>query len=144
MPTRRAFISCEARKNLYFRGENMLVKERKEFHIDIKRMARTDTVSREHGRKMRKIIEPLLKVKDRIVIDFSNLSIASPSFIDEAFAKLMLKYPLDDIRTKLSFVNMTEFDRALLNDLVRARIRERTLLEETPRGRFQLAIKRSR
>ncbi|MFZ3122867.1 MAG: STAS-like domain-containing protein [Thermodesulfovibrionales bacterium] len=122
----------------------MLVKERKEFHIDIKRMACTDTVSREHGRKMRKIIEPLLKVEDRIIVDFSNLSIASPSFIDEAFAKLMLKYPLDDIRTKLSFINMTEFDRALLNDLVRARIRERALLEETPRGRFQLAIKRSR
>lgn len=122
----------------------MIVKDRKEFHIDIKKMAGTDTVSREHGRKIRKYIELLLKVKDSITIDFSNLSIASPSFIDEAFAKLMLKYPLDEVRTKLLFVNMTEFDRALLNDLVRARIRERTLLEETPRGRFQLAIKRNR
>jgi hypothetical protein len=46
----------------------------------------------------------------------------------------MLKYPLDEIRVKLFFVNMTEFDRALLNDLVRARIRERTLLEETHKG----------
>ncbi len=122
----------------------MFVKERKEFHIDIRRMAGTDTISREHGRKIRKIIEPLLKTKYKIIIDFSNLSVASPSFIDEAFAKLMLKYPLDEIRTKLSFVNMTEFDRALLNDLVRARIRERTLLEETPKGRLQLAIKRNR
>lgn len=122
----------------------MLMKDKREFYIDIKRVAGTDTVSREHGRKIRKIVEHLLKIKDKITIDFSNLSIASPSFIDEAFAKLMLKYPLDDIRTKLSFINMTEFDRALLNDLVRARIRERTLLEETPRGRFQLAIKRSR
>jgi len=109
----------------------MFVNEKKEYYLDIKRVAGTDTVSREHGRKIRKIIEQLLKVKNRISIDFSNLSIASPSFIDEAFAKLMLKYPLDDIRTKLSFVNMTVFDRALLNDLVRARIRERTLLECT-------------
>jgi hypothetical protein len=122
----------------------MLMGDRKEFHIDIKKMAGTDTVSREHGRKIRKIIEPLLKIKDKITIDFSNLSIASPSFIDEAFAKLMLKYPLDGIKTKLSFVNMTDFDRALLNDLVRARIRERTLLEETPKGRVRLAIKRNR
>jgi hypothetical protein len=122
----------------------MLMGDRKEFHIDIKKMAGTDTVSREHGRKIRKIIERFLKIKDKITIDFSNLSIASPSFIDEAFAKLMLKYPLDGIRTKLSFINMTEFDRALLNDLVRARIRERTLLEETPKGRVQLAIKRNR
>lgn len=122
----------------------MLVKGKKEFYLDIKKIAGTDTVSREHGRKIRKMIEPLLKTHYRIIIDFSNLSIASPSFIDEAFAKLMLKYPLDEIRAKLSFVNMTEFDRALLNDLVRARIRERTLLEETPKGRVQLAIKRNR
>lgn len=122
----------------------MLGGNRKEFHVDIKKMAGTDTVSREHGRKIRKRIELFLKIKDRITIDFSNLSIASPSFIDEAFAKLMLKYPLDEIRTKLSFVSMTEFDRALLNDLVRARIRERALLEKTPKGRVQLAIKRNR
>lgn len=122
----------------------MLVKDKKEFYIDIKRTAGTDTVSREHGRKIRKIIEIHLKLNHRVIVDFSNLSIASPSFVDEAFAKLMLKYPLDEIRAKLSFVNMTEFDRALLNDLVRARIRERSLLEETPKGRVQLAIKRNR
>lgn len=123
----------------------MFVNQAKEFHIDIKKVAGTDTVSREHGRKIRKHIELFLKIKDRITtIDFSNLSIASPSFIDEAFAKLLLKYSLDEVRDKLSFVNMTEFDRALLNDLVRARIRERTLLEETPKGRLHLTIKRNR
>ena len=122
----------------------MIVKDRKEFYLDIKRVAGTDTVSREHGRKIRNILELRLRLKNKIIIDFSSLSIASPSFIDEAFAKLMLKYPLDEIRAKLSFVNMTEFDRALLNDLVRARIRERTLLGSTPRGRFQLAVKRNK
>jgi hypothetical protein len=122
----------------------MLVREKKEFYINIRKIAGTDTVSRDHGRKIRKIIERLLKIKDKITIDFSNLSIASPSFIDEAFAKLMLKYPLDEIRAKPSFVNMTEFGRALLNDLVRARIRDRILLEETPKGRVQLAIKQNR
>ena len=122
----------------------MFVKERNEFYLDIKKIAGTDTVSREHGRKIRKMIEPLLKTKYHIRIDFSNLSIASPSFIDEAFAKLLLKHSLDDVRDKLSFVNMTEFDRALLNDLVVARLRERNLLEKTPKGRFQLAVKRNR
>ncbi len=122
----------------------MFVKDRKEFYIDIIKMAGTDTVSREHGRKIRKMIEPLLKTEHNIRVDFSNLSIASPSFIDEAFAKLLLKHSLDDVRDKLSFVNMTEFDRALLNDLVVARLRERNLLEKTPKGRFQLAVKRNR
>jgi hypothetical protein len=122
----------------------MLVRDKKEFRLDIKKVAGTDTVSREHGGKIRKHIELLLTGKDNIIIDFSNLSIASPSFIDEAFAKLLLKYPLDEIRDKLSFANITEFDRALLNDLVHARIRERELLEKTPRGRFQLAMKRNK
>jgi len=123
----------------------MFVKDRKEFKIDIKKTAGTDTVSREHGGKIRKIIEKYLYFKEvKITIDFSNLSIASPSFIDEAFAKLMLTYPLDEIQDKLSFVNMTEFDRALLNDLVRARIRERTLLEKSPKGGLHLAIKRNK
>lgn len=122
----------------------MFVKDRKEFYIDIIKMAGTDTVSREHGRKIRKMIEPLLKTEYKIRIDFSNLSIASPSFIDEAFAKLLLKHSLDDVRDKLSFVNMTEFDRALLNDLVVARLRERNLLEKAPKDRFQLAVKRNR
>lgn len=122
----------------------MFIKERNEFYIDIRKMAGTDTVSREHGKRIRKIIEPHMKLSDRITIDFSNLSIASPSFIDEAFAKLLLKYSLDELRDKLSFVNITEFDRALLNDLVRARIRERNLLESTPKGRLQLAVKRSK
>ena len=115
-----------------------------EAHIDIKKMAGSDTVSREHGRKIRKILEAFFKSKDRIIIDFSNLSIASPSFIDEAFAKLFLKYSLDDLKSKLAFINMSDFDRALLNDLVLARLRERSILEKTTKGRFQLAVKRSK
>lgn len=122
----------------------MLIKESNEYYLDIKKKAGTDTVSREHGKEIRKIIELHFKLKHRVIIDFSNLTIASPSFIDEAFAKLLLKYSLVDIRDKLSFINMTEFDRALLNDLVRARIRERDLLEQTPKGRLKLAMKRNR
>ena len=86
----------------------MFVRDRKEFKIDIKKTAGTDTISREHGGKIRKIIEKYLCFKEvRITIYFSNLSIASPSFIDEAFAKLMLTYPLAEIQDSLSFVNMT-------------------------------------
>jgi hypothetical protein len=116
----------------------------KEAYIDIKKIAGSDTVSREHGRRIRKVIELYFKSKDRIVIDFSNLSIASPSFIDEAFAKLLLKYSIDEVKQRLAFINMSDFDRALLNDLIIARLRERGLLEKTPKGKFQLAVKRNK
>ena len=122
----------------------MLTSSMKEAYIDIKKIAGSDTVSREHGRRIRKVIELYFKSKDRIVIDFSNLSIASPSFIDEAFAKLLLKYSIDEVKQRLAFINMSDFDRALLNDLIIARLRERGLLEKTPKGRFQLAVKRNK
>ena len=122
----------------------MLTSSMKEAYIDIKKIAGSDTVSREHGRRIRKVIELYFKSKDRIVIDFSNLSIASPSFIDEAFAKLLLKYSIDEVKQRLAFINMSDFDRALLNDLIIARLRERGLLEKTPKGKFQLAVKRNK
>ena len=48
----------------------MIVKDRKEFYLDIKRVAGTDTVSREHGRKIRNILELRLRLKNKIIIDF--------------------------------------------------------------------------
>jgi hypothetical protein len=113
----------------------VFTQKRKEFYLDIRKVAGTDTVSRDHGKKIRMMIEFHLKLKNRITIDFSNFSIASPSFIDEACAKLLLTYSLEDLKENLIFINMTEFDRALLNDLVKARIRERNLLERTPKGK---------
>lgn len=127
----------------------MFVKDKQKgiYYLDIKKHAGTDIVSRDHGRRIRKRVELMLNSKnfliseDKLVIDFSNLSVASPSFIDEAFAKLFLRFPMYLLQNKLIFKNMTEFDRALLNDLTFARIREKESLEKTPRGRFHLAQK---
>ncbi len=93
----------------------------KKTYLDIRKLTGADTVSREDGKKIRKVIELFWKSKDKIIVDFSNSSIASPSFFDEAFAKLILKYPLDEVKKKLSFKEMTKFDRAMLNDLVMMR-----------------------
>jgi hypothetical protein len=109
----------------------MLTSDKKEICLDIRKRAGANTVSREHGEIIRKIIEQSLEIKDKITIDFSNLSMASPSFIDEAFAKLFLTYSFENLKQRLLFVNMTEFDRALLNNLIRARIREHALLVNT-------------
>lgn len=60
---------------------------------------------------------------------------ASPSFIDGAFAKLLLKYSLSEVKERLTFINMTDFDRGLLNELVRLRLRDRQMLETSEDGR---------
>ena len=56
-----------------------------------------------------------------------NLQVASVSFMDEAFGHLALEYSEQELRSKLAFKNMSEFDRALLNDIIASRIRERVL-----------------
>ncbi len=53
----------------------------------------------EHGEEIRNIVEDGLKSKSVIAVNFSNVSINSPSFIDEAFAKLLLKHPIKEIGT---------------------------------------------
>lgn len=122
--------------------------------INIQRVSGRNTVSREDGRIVYDKIKQLWGQSDQITIDFANLLIASVSFMDEVFGHLALEYSPDELRAKLKFVNMSEFDRALLNDIVYSRIRQkklsskrRALLKRTPKRRLLLKrtqIKRSR
>ncbi len=103
--------------------------------IDLEALAGNETVSREHGMKVRAAIEEIWKTtKGMLIVDFSGRSVASPSFIDEAFAKLLLKYSLSEVKERLTFINMTDFDRGLLNELVRLRLRDRQMLETSEDG----------
>ncbi len=99
----------------------------KEKIIKIDEHCGDNRVSREDGLRMREWIQKEWGKHDRFVFDFNNILIASVSFMDEAFAKLAFEYNRDELAGKLKFENLRPFDRALLNDLVMARIRETTL-----------------
>lgn len=96
----------------------------KEKFLSIQKHCGVDRVSRDDGLRMREWIIKQWNKNDRIVFDFENILIASVSFLDEAFAKLAFDYSKDELVKKLKFENLQHFDRALLNDLVRARIKE--------------------
>lgn len=96
----------------------------KEKIISIDKHCGDDRVSRDDGLRMREWIIKQWNKNDRIVFDFENILIASVSFLDEAFAKLAFDYSKDELVKKLKFENLQHFDRALLNDLVLARIKE--------------------
>jgi len=87
------------------------------------------TITREDGQKINDIIKNVWHNEDKIVIDLSNITIASVSFLDEAFGKLALEYPKDILVKKLSFENMNEYDRALLNDIFYSRFHQKELVE---------------
>lgn len=103
--------------------------------INIEQISAKNTVSRTDGRTVCEKIKELWEGSDQITINFANLIIASVSFMDEAFGHLALEYSQDDLKRKLKFVGMNEYDRALLNDIIILRVRERKLSARKTRHR---------
>jgi len=98
--------------------------KKKSINISIEKNCGENRISREDGLRLREWIEKEWEKNDKLTFDFGNILIASVSFIDEAFAKLAFDHSKDELVNKLKFENLRPFDRALLNDLVVARIRE--------------------
>ena len=89
--------------------------------INLKDKCGKDTITREDGQTINEIIIRAWDDEEKIVIDLNNIIIASVSFFDEAFGKLAFHYSKDSLVKKLSFENINEFDRALLNDIIISR-----------------------
>jgi len=87
------------------------------------------TITREDGEQINKMINDLWDKEETITIDFSKVLIASVSFLDEAFGKLAFDYPKEVLTKKLSFENLEEYDRALLNDILLSRYHQKELGE---------------
>lgn len=95
--------------------------------IKIEQISGKNTVSREDGKLLYDKIKQLWTNSDQITVDFDNLIVASVSFMDEAFGHLALEYSREELKRKLRFVGMNEYDRALLNDIILSRVRQRNI-----------------
>lgn len=93
--------------------------------IDLRKECAKKTVTRGDGEVINKLLLNAWNSEDRIIIDFGNISIASVSFLDEAFGKLAFNYSKEKLVEKLSFENIDEYDRALLNDIFLSRYRQK-------------------
>lgn len=58
-------------------------------NIIISEVFKDDYISRQAGEKLRLMIVAAIKEKKKLVLDFNNLIVASTSFFDEGFAKLV-------------------------------------------------------
>ncbi len=97
--------------------------------INIKDICGKKTVTRDDGERVNKILSEKWDDEKTFQIDFSNVLVASVSFMDEAFGKLALQYTKQDLQNKLNFKNMVKYDRALLNDILYSRFRQKELGE---------------
>ena len=95
--------------------------------IDLKKICKKQTVTRKEGEQIKNLISDSWEKESEIVIDFNNISIASVSFLDEAFGKLAFDYPKENLREKLTFANIEEYDRALLNDILISRYHQKEI-----------------
>ena len=96
-------------------------------YLNIKQLCGHKTVSREDGKVLYKELIGALKEGLEITLDFDNVLVASVSFMDEAFGRLALRYSLDRLKRDLHIENIQEFDRALLNDIIISRSRQRRI-----------------
>ncbi|MBP9681189.1 MAG: STAS-like domain-containing protein [Bacteriovorax sp.] len=80
--------------------------------IIIKDMFKDDYTTRIAGEKLRKMIE---KTTEKIILDFSNIKIASASFFDEGIAKLGEEnWDSNKVNALLVFENLFKRDKELL------------------------------
>lgn len=105
--------------------------------IEVKARLGNDVVSREHGQKMRTLLEEALEHGPMpVVVDFAGMQITSVSFFDESFGALAKEYGEDLLIGKIKLEEMDPFDLALVRDIISSRSREATkkLGRQAPRG----------
>lgn len=91
--------------------------------IDVKWELGIDVVTREHGRKLRDLVEEAL-ADAPVIVDFAGLQISSVSFFDEAFGQLALRRGNSDPFEKIELRRLDKFDSALVHDIINSRLRE--------------------
>jgi hypothetical protein len=97
--------------------------------IDIRRTCGKRTITRAEGEKINRIISKNWNQENLFYIDFDSVLVASVSFMDEAFGKLALMHTKEEMQGKLKFENILDYDRALINDIVYSRFRQKKLGE---------------
>jgi len=95
--------------------------------ISLKDQCLKQTITREDGQKIADLIAEAWDKEDSITVDFSNILIASVSFMDQAFGKMAFDYSKEDLQKKMRFINMENYDRALLNDIMISRYHQKEL-----------------
>ncbi|MGH7842468.1 MAG: STAS-like domain-containing protein [Candidatus Binataceae bacterium] len=92
--------------------------------IEVKTQLGMDVVSRQHGLKMRILLERALSHgSEPVVVDFAGMQITSVSFFDESFGMLAKRYG-EDLLTKVQLEEIDPFDLALVRDIISSRSRE--------------------
>ncbi|WP_456470578.1 STAS-like domain-containing protein [Caminibacter sp.] len=71
--------------------------------------------SRHNGEKVRNIIKPLLDRGEKVILDFSDIELATQSFLDEIFGIFVRAFGTDYIKGKLLIENVSTAIKKTIN-----------------------------
>lgn len=82
----------------------------------------TSASSRTTGEKVRQFIEEHWDSSDKIVIEFEPDIKTTISFMDEAFAKLLNNHSPQEFLDKISFQNLSDYNKSLILKVIANRV----------------------
>ena len=93
--------------------------------LSVKQICGKNTVTRDDGKKIHRLLLENWEKTKNIEVDFGNLTIASVSFLDEAIGQLALKFTRRELVAKLKLQRISTRDKRLLNDIFISRYRQK-------------------
>lgn len=98
--------------------------------LDIKNLLRRPGSLREIGHFLRDEIKLEWEDHEIVELDFGSETIASGSLFDE-IAKLFVEFPKEEVKRRLTFVNIDPWDETLIVHLARLRLNKQKEMERT-------------
>jgi hypothetical protein len=96
----------------------------KEILVKLTDFSEEGVSTRDEGRLVLIHLLKLWKRYEKIILDFSNIQIASVSFCDEVFGTLSMHFNNDELKAKLTLVNIDPLDKQTINTVIAARRKE--------------------
>lgn len=81
-------------------------------------LAGKNAISMQNGDKLYKLIHPHLLAGDSIAIDFNGVSLFASPFFNASIALLLKDIPLEKLQKQISFENLNDVGRDLLNHAI--------------------------
>lgn len=78
------------------------------------------------GESVRRLINDVWDAEDKIQISFEGVEVTTPSFMDEAFGKLVVDHSLEQLRDKLRFDNLNEEKKNMINKSIALRLKKKS------------------
>ena len=75
-------------------------------------------VTLEKGQLLHDLILPLLLQGEEVHLDFAGIGVLSSPFLNMAIGRLLKDMPIDSLRDRLHFVNMSEENRSVLDKVL--------------------------